>query len=382
MHHKLLLRLGNPLEWDQVSKGILLNALSGPLYIGYSFLAIYYLHNHEDYPDFDRVVLSEHIVRLIVMVMLTATLGIAGLRLRRSHPDSLLYQHASVQFYAIGMSLLGYYSGSMSISAGIVLMGGPMLGLIFFDRRVVIPGFLSALAVLSLVTYLSGTGHLPYLPILKKNADFSGVYPHYWAVAQLLFAAPHVVVILVLTQYVLGQWRQREQEVRRLSATDPLTGVANRRQIMELLDKEVSRTRRHGPPLSLIMLDLDHFKQINDRYGHQIGDRVLQASAAVLRDTIRQCDVAGRYGGEEFVIMLPDTGIDGAAQVAERCRKCIAETTVLVGGGSSFSISASLGVSSNEGRLDIDAEELIREADVALYLAKNQGRNRVMVSAG
>lgn len=106
-----------------------------------------------------------------------------------------------------------------------------------------------------------------------------------------------------------------------MSLTDALTGIPNRRSILDLLEREVARTRRHGPPLCVALLDLDHFKKVNDTHGHPTGDKVLQEAARVLRDAIRSCDAIGRYGGKELMIVLPDSAPEGAALVLERPRR-------------------------------------------------------------
>ena len=191
------------------------------------------------------------------------------------------------------------------------------------------------------------------------------------------FAAPHFLLILLLADQTLHFWRKREDTIRELSRTDALTGLNNRRSIMELLSKEVARTLRHGPPLAVVLLDLDHFKRVNDTWGHPTGDLVLQQAARALKATIRQCDAVGRYGGEEFMILLPDTSLAGAEVLIERCRAALAATTITADNGETFSISGSFGLASNEQCHGLSAEVMIKAADDALYRAKQSGRNRV-----
>jgi diguanylate cyclase (GGDEF)-like protein len=192
-------------------------------------------------------------------------------------------------------------------------------------------------------------------------------------------ALPHILIILPLVDRALAWWREREATIHIMSRTDMLTGIHNRRSIMELLDKEVARTRRHGPPLAVVMLDLDHFKRVNDTWGHPTGDRVLQAAAKVLGETIRQCDAVGRYGGEEFMLLLPDTPLEGALVLAERCRAALAQVVVAADNGETFHISGSFGLVSNEQLGEFASDSLIKAADTALYRAKENGRNRVEV---
>jgi diguanylate cyclase (GGDEF)-like protein len=173
---------------------------------------------------------------------------------------------------------------------------------------------------------------------------------------------------------------QIEAELIRLARFDELTGLYNRRYLLERLEQEVLRAKRYGPPLCLIMLDLDHFKHINDTYGHLIGDHVLARVGSALRNTIRATDVAGRYGGEEFCIVLTETSLQGACATAERLRQCIAAAVFTADDRTTFHATCSLGVAAYTPDLP-DVHELLMRADRALYKAKAAGRNRVMLAS-
>ena len=173
------------------------------------------------------------------------------------------------------------------------------------------------------------------------------------------------------------QLRQQNVELERLCRVDALTGVSNRRHLMEQLDLELSRAQRYGIIVSLIMLDIDHFKDVNDTYGHQAGDEVLSVLGQFLMGELRRCDTIGRYGGEEFAIIMPHTNAEQARLVAERLRQRLAVATSSCGCGG---VTASLGVSSNQHLGAADPYGLVRTADAALYEAKAGGRNRVVVS--
>ena len=158
---------------------------------------------------------------------------------------------------------------------------------------------------------------------------------------------------------------------------DALTGLANRRAAEHMLNAELARATRFGTPLSLVFADLDHFKQVNDRFGHPSGDLVLRELAAVLAVTVREIDLAARWGGEEFCLILPGTDLTGAAQLAERIRIALAERTMLTTEGVPLHVTASFGVAGQPPLAT--AEELIASADVALYDAKRRGRNCVSI---
>jgi len=175
-----------------------------------------------------------------------------------------------------------------------------------------------------------------------------------------------------------GEVRQRTQEIEALLRTDHLTQVGNRRFIMERLDEELKRCDRYGNSLSLLFVDIDYFKNINDTYGHDIGDQVLRKIASELQEEARDIDALGRFGGEEFLVILPETSLQGATFIAERMRARI-KATKFEGMDKSLSISISVGVA--ERSADEAAEDLIKRADEALYQAKSEGRNRVQMAA-
>jgi diguanylate cyclase (GGDEF)-like protein len=164
--------------------------------------------------------------------------------------------------------------------------------------------------------------------------------------------------------------------VERQASTDGLTDLANRRHFEEGLASEISRAERFGGSLALVLADLDDFKQVNDRYGHQAGDDVLQAFADVLRDTVRDIDLAARYGGEEFAVLLPQTDLGGAERLAERLREVMEARQLTPHPGASFSVTSSFGVASFPEAPTPAA--LFAAADEALYRAKSAGKNCVV----
>jgi diguanylate cyclase (GGDEF)-like protein len=174
--------------------------------------------------------------------------------------------------------------------------------------------------------------------------------------------------------------RKANEEIRILSITDPLTGCSNRGCLNKRLPQEIQRAGRYNRPLSIVMCDIDHFKKVNDTYGHQAGDTVLKEFSKRIKDSIRdKVDLLARYGGEEFLVTLPETDLDGALHLAERLRKVISEKKYTIG-TKKINITASFGVagfdSYNAGD-EISFDTLINRADKYLYQAKNEGRNRV-----
>lgn len=171
---------------------------------------------------------------------------------------------------------------------------------------------------------------------------------------------------------------QANTALERLAREDSLTGLANRRHFMEILERELERSDRYGHPLALIMLDLDHFKAVNDNHGHAAGDRVLCEAARALRTVCRDVDLAARLGGEELAILLPETDAAGARIVAERARERIAAVAHTAPDGSTVRVTASFGVAAV--RPGATSEGVLHAADEALYRAKDAGRNQVAMA--
>jgi diguanylate cyclase (GGDEF)-like protein/PAS domain S-box-containing protein len=183
---------------------------------------------------------------------------------------------------------------------------------------------------------------------------------------------------VILTAIEISDRVKLMQEVQRLANQDPLTSCFNRRHFMKLADQEMQRAARYRRPLSCLMLDLDHFKDFNDLHGHQIGDQLLCALVDLCQGQLRSVDILGRYGGEEFLILMPETLRSGAVQAAERIRAAIGGMKLDTPAGK-LSVTVSVGVASLEPRKDQNQtlDGLIKRADQALYKAKSEGRNCV-----
>lgn len=187
-------------------------------------------------------------------------------------------------------------------------------------------------------------------------------------------------VMSTFAQQVTGALKRAQlfQEIQSLALTDPLTGLQNRRSLFDLGRIEFARSKRLDRPFCCLMLDLDHFKKINDNYGHPAGDRVVQEFAQCCQRAVRQVDLIGRYGGEELVIFLPETDSDMALQVAERVRESVEKLSIKIS-DQELHITVSIGVSRRDQNT-LELETLIARADQAMYVAKYKGRNRVAIS--
>ena len=197
----------------------------------------------------------------------------------------------------------------------------------------------------------------------------------------ILVAAVAVLLVLAAVAY-LAAYRpllvlvSRERELDELATTDALTGLFNRSAVLERLQCEINRAWRGGEPLACALVDIDHFRRINDQFGPVAGESVLRALGNVIAESCREYDVAGRYGGEQFLVILPATELDDAARVADRLRRRI-EANEFACHGEGFTVTVSIGVTQADVDTPKEVDELIRRAGEALSRAKAEGRNRV-----
>lgn len=233
----------------------------------------------------------------------------------------------------------------------------------------IVAGFLMLVTVLALQGFKSVLQPDEVHSLLKSSL-----------VQTLTFLVSPVSTVLVSLGLVVMGKERADQRNQDLAMRDELTRLFNRRSVLESLSHHVAMARRSGRPMSLLMLDIDHFKRVNDTYGHLSGDRVLRELAQTLLTRTREQDVLGRYGGEEFLMILPDTALDGARQMAEALRKVVEATPFHAEDGQPLAMTVSLGVSALDLASAQRGDALIGLADQALYKAKQGGRNRVEVA--
>jgi diguanylate cyclase (GGDEF)-like protein len=268
--------------------------------------------------------------------------------------------------------IISEYSISLILLAAIALL---LYDRAAFDRKVV--QWLLASLILTIVAELTFTLYVSVYGLanlIGHFLKFSAFFLIYIAIVEMGIEKPQRLLFRNL-QRKEEAFESALQEVQRLAITDSLTNLYNRRHFSKVGEDEVQRACRYGRSLSAIMLDIDHFKRVNDTFGHKVGDQILQEVAKSCREALRGVDVVGRYGGDEFVILLPENDRAAAVQVAERLRKNIMHMQLNTTSGA-VKVTASLGVAS----IDCDKpslETLLSQADKALYVAKRRGRNRV-----
>jgi diguanylate cyclase (GGDEF)-like protein len=360
------IELAGVLEWSAVEKGLALPVVLIPLYVQYILWAIYVLLREDGSQLADIVYLKSQTLAFLSFIAGALVLLAVGAFLRKRAPNALWYQHLCANYYSLTLVYCGYIIGSLSFSAGVVLVGAPLVGFILLERKVTYVSWSVALLAIVCMSYAGAVGLLQYAPALVPPTPGDPANQLFWTTSTLFFAAPHIISIVMLADFTLARWREREMAFRTLSFTDALTGVHNRRSILGILERELPRRQRMGPPVSVVLIDLDHFKKINDTWGHPVGDLVLNRAAKALDDCLRQSDAVGRYGGEEFLLVL-----------AERCRQKLAALQILAENGEPVPVTGSFGVATNARDPEIGIEALVNHADEAMYRAKQGGRNRV-----
>ena len=211
--------------------------------------------------------------------------------------------------------------------------------------------------------------HSGYIVFFRRDSFRESIERSFWQ--RTLLGSTFSIFFIMLLGYYHRLQLQSKRQLEYLASTDLLTGIYNRRQLLILLEQAIRLARRNRQPLSLLFFDIDHFKQINDRYGHDIGDIILKEVADLVKNAIRQSDIFGRWGGEEFIVVLHDCPLSKAMNKADLLRQLISDYEFPNG----IKITCSFGVASLKE--DEDAAALIRRADEALYRAKQRGRNRV-----
>lgn len=265
----------------------------------------------------------------------------------------------------------------------LVFVGAALLGISFFPIRRLISqlstkGIRQKWNFLSILIFLFLLGYLGY------NIIYWERYNDYFILAMpivFLFSAIFVLLVGTLALQTATDLNQ-VSALRRENILDPLIGIYNRRHLDLKLAEEIVRAQRYNFQLSMLLLDIDHFKNVNDTYGHYIGDLILKGLGHLLLKNVRETDIVARYGGEEIAVIVPNTSVPAAADLAERLRQVV-ETSVMVPadeqeGRQAVSISVSIGVAGLDQKI-VDRQSLIERTDEALYRAKQKGRNRVAV---
>lgn len=371
--------LSNPLDWSHIDRMILLVLLVmfTPVFIGGPLLTAYLVA-----PGwFDRqVVISLLSLYGIVFVLLLYFI-LAAFRRRRQKSSWPLMENMMFGSYVIIVCAGSWLTGTYYTFGALFLFFGASISSALADIRKVRLAYLTSFWALITFVVMDISGmfrHAPLFARIPLHPDGSPLPA--WFGFQV-FMTVSLTIMLYITIVTLKRWGIREDIYRKMSTIDGLTRLTNRNAFIERSKRELSSVRRvPSSHISCIMIDLDHFKSINDTYGHPAGDEVLVKIATILMETARPSDEVGRFGGEEFAVLLPATTLAGAVKVAERQRARIADAEIVIG-ENIIRTTASFGVASCPSEAIDNINELLKTADAALYDAKQAGRNRV-VAAG
>ena len=361
-------------NWTLLNKTMLILSLS--IFINLFMLAwdLFVLYHPQFYPWVNLAVIHTHLsLGMIFMSVFIGLLLLCHFCSQQRWVEKFMPM-LSVQLFTLVLLIHGYFVGSFSPATMVGYVGWACVGLILFDRKIIYCALAPATIVLLLLNYLSTFAGLPYAPLFNMEPMNQTVMHPFWVMSMFFFLVPLMLVCLFLFEILLSQWRIREATIATLSRIDPLTNVMNRRSIANQLE-QLHQQRK--ALYSVVLLDLDHFKHINDNYGHDMGDQVLIQVAECLAQHVREQDMIGRFGGEEFILLLPNTTTEQAQHVAERCRIVLTELNFVYEQQQPFSISASFGISSSQNASE--PQQIIRQADQALYAVKTAGRNQVQI---
>jgi diguanylate cyclase (GGDEF)-like protein len=331
--------------------------MASAMYIFCPFLAyVAYLANIMEWQGIHGYIIAAPIINIVLYIVFRT-----GLNLKMPDPSLTAVQ------ICIGMLMVMYGMYFANAARGSLLLVYVII-LLFGIFRLNTRSFL----YVSLFAFLTYGIDIALLSIYRPQGVNFNIEYLQWGILALVLVAFSVIggYISSLRQNL----RISKEIIREMATRDELTGLYNRRHVLELLDYEKNRSSRSGSIFCLAILDIDHFKNVNDTYGHLAGDAVLKAVATTMKTTMRNTEFCARYGGEEFLIVLTQTGINGALIGANRVRTNI-EKIPFPDIGSDFKITVSIGIS--EYKMQENIDYVIARADEALYLAKNGGRNRV-----
>ena len=369
----------NPLDWRPIDRFILLASLVMlvPVLLSAILLATVSLAPYYLDPDVTRLLL---ILCACHGILLAGFLGFA-LRRRQHIHDWPAFENFTIASFIITVLACSYATGTHFTEGLLIIFLGINIASALVNIRKIWVAYFGVCILMALLAVSDFSGALPPAPLFAHpplNPDGSPLSG--WLAVHVTVAA----VLLAITSISLtavGRWVERESLYREMSTIDGLTRLTNRRSFIERGQSEFSRAQRiPTSALACVMVDLDHFKRINDTWGHHAGDQVLIAASTIMMSGARHYDEVGRYGGEEFAILLPGLTLEAAVIVAERIREKIADAQINVD-GNPIAITASFGVASFPAPGITNLNDLLKAADKALYAAKESGRNRVVTAA-
>ncbi len=373
----------NPLDWCFIDRSIALGVISmavGLLFSATIVAGLYLQNEGNTFQLLNESVARGFVVYCLAHALLNLAFTLVAFKKREDQSDWPLFSYEIAFAYVVLVLSLGYATGTYFSDGIVLLLFGFALCLPLLDLDILSKAYVFAWCGFIILLIIDFANLLPFAPMFEGSA-MDGDRPVFgWHLTRVVLSFSIFFILFFVTLPTTRRWRDREDLYRQMSSTDGLTRLTNRRSFIDRSNAEFSKLKRMPGSIACIMIDLDYFKQINDNHGHQAGDAVLVKVAEILADNARDYDEVGRYGGEEFAVLLPNTNKENARMIAERIRSNIEEVVIDVGAGKKLNVTASLGVAAypSEGIEDING--LLKKADEALYKAKDLSRNVVVVS--
>ncbi len=370
--------LDAPLGWHAVTRALLLQGCLLPFLMLAFFESTWFLVRPELAPYLSMADLATYNALIGAVTLYGTLLFAVGLYLRDQRPDSRLYQLLVSVFACLWPIGAGYYFGLHISGMVAVFLAASVLAVVLLERRIALAGVLGGVLAALVLSAVEQARIVRHAPLLQSPPfDAQGLESSwFWSVGASVFMAALLVIALV--DQLVRKERAHARLLRSLAVTDALTGAYNRRYFVDSLERELERAKRFRFPISVILLDIDHFKRVNDTLGHAVGDEVLVELVCRFQGQLRESDLLARYGGEEFVLLLSHLDEGSALVAAERLRGVLADAPFLVG-EQAVPISASFGVATVDPDGDHSVSAVLRRADQAMYKAKDAGRDRVCI---
>ena len=371
-------RWSNPLDWRPIDRHILLGVLLLllPAVLGGCLGAALWLA-----PGFVNSLVASLLLGFYALYgfALGCLLFIARQR-RKKQADWPLLENFIVASFIISVILSSWLAGTLFTQGLLLLSLGVNIASALANIHKIYLAYLCVCVTMVVLAVVEFSHIFPHAPLFAQALPGEGSVATGWLVFEVLMAAI-LLAITRITIAIVKRWVDRENLYREMSSIDGLTRLSNRRSFIERGQSEILRVQRSPlQSVGCVMVDLDHFKAINDTWGHHAGDEVLVVTSRILMEKTRQYDEVGRYGGEEFAILMPGLALKEATGAAERIRAAIAGAIIYVD-DKAIPITASLGVASYPAPGINNLNDLLKAADQALYKAKNSGRNRVVSAA-
>lgn len=336
--------------------------------------------------DINGALNKDLIINLILLSVFYAFLsfifGIIGEFLEFSSKSlQNTYIYAGLLSFTAASLTIAHLLGDMSVITGIATSGSPIAGMVLFETRKILYTFFGSAVIYAIISILTFNGTLNYAPLIEDTTFYES--NSVWRTLILAMVLPNIALILSISLASVIRWKKREEEATYLAQKDILTHANNRGRVLTLMGESIINARINKTPLCVLMIDIDHFKKINDAHGHLAGDKVIVHVSNLIETHLPSTAYHGRYGGEEFCVVMPYTELEPAQKTAEIIRENV-EKTPLVITNTPLNLSVSIGLTAFNERdenehITVIADRLLFESDQAMYDVKQGGRNGVKI---